>query len=42
LRFVEEMEINEIARVTGLSENTAKTHLYRALKIVRTELSGGK
>jgi RNA polymerase sigma-70 factor, ECF subfamily len=42
LRFVEEMEINEIARVTGLSENTAKTHLYRALKIVRTELGGGK
>lgn len=35
LRFVEEMEIAEIARVTGLSDGTVKAHLSRALGRVR-------
>jgi RNA polymerase sigma-70 factor (ECF subfamily) len=36
LRFLEEMEIPEIATVTGLPIGTVKSHLYRALNIVRT------
>jgi RNA polymerase sigma-70 factor (ECF subfamily) len=35
LRFVEEMELLEIAAVTGLKEGTVKVHLYRALEMVR-------
>ncbi len=38
LRFVEEMELSEIAVATGLSEGTVKAHLSRALGRVRTEL----
>jgi len=38
LRFVEEMEIAEIGRATGLSEGTVKAHLSRALGRVRGEL----
>ncbi len=38
LRFVEEMEIAEIARATGLSDGTVKAHLSRALGRVRGEL----
>jgi RNA polymerase sigma-70 factor (ECF subfamily) len=37
LRFLEEMEIAEIATVTGLPVSTVKSHLYRALAIVRTQ-----
>ena len=40
LRFVEEMELSEIARSTGLSEGTIKAHLSRALAKVRAELGG--
>ena len=36
LRFLEEMEIPEIAAVTGLPLGTIKSHLYRAINIVRT------
>jgi RNA polymerase sigma-70 factor (ECF subfamily) len=36
LRFLEEMEIPDIAQVTGLPMGTVKSHLYRALHIVRT------
>ena len=35
LRFVEEMELSEIAQGTGLSEGTVKAHLSRALGRVR-------
>jgi RNA polymerase sigma-70 factor (ECF subfamily) len=35
LRFLEEMEIPDIATVTGLPIGTVKSHLYRALNIVR-------
>ncbi len=36
LRFLEEMEIPEIAEVTGLPLGTVKSHLYRSLSVVRT------
>lgn len=42
LRYVEEQELSEIARVTGLSEGTVKAHLSRALGRVRAELKGNK
>jgi RNA polymerase sigma-70 factor, ECF subfamily len=35
LRFVEDMELLEIAGVTGLREGTVKAHLFRALRAVR-------
>ena len=35
LRFLEEMEIPEIATATGLPLGTVKSHLYRALNVVR-------
>jgi len=35
LRFVEDMEILEIAAVTGLREGTVKVHLFRAVDAVR-------
>jgi RNA polymerase sigma-70 factor (ECF subfamily) len=38
LRFVEELELSEIARTTGLNEGTVKAHLSRALARVRAEL----
>jgi RNA polymerase sigma-70 factor, ECF subfamily len=40
LRYVEEMEIAEIARATGLSDGTVKAHLSRAVGRVRAELGG--
>jgi RNA polymerase sigma-70 factor, ECF subfamily len=40
LRYVEEMELNEIAGATGLSEGTVKAHLSRALIRVRGEVGG--
>jgi RNA polymerase sigma-70 factor (ECF subfamily) len=36
LRFLEEMEIPEVAIATGLPLGTVKSHLYRALHIIRT------
>ncbi len=41
LRFVEEMELFEIATATGMNESTVKSHLYRALAVVR-QRSGGR
>jgi RNA polymerase sigma-70 factor (ECF subfamily) len=35
LRFVDEMELPEIAAVTGIPLSTVKSHLYRALAAVR-------
>ena len=40
LRFVEEMELSEIAETTGMNTSTVKSHLYRALRIVRDRASG--
>jgi RNA polymerase sigma-70 factor (ECF subfamily) len=42
LRFVEEMDLLEIARATGMKEGTVKTHLFRALHSVRERLGGEK
>lgn len=38
LRFVEEMDLLEIAGATGMKEGTVKTHLFRALQAVREKL----
>ncbi len=38
LRFVEEMELREIASVMAIKESTVKSHLYRALNTVRTKV----
>jgi RNA polymerase sigma-70 factor (ECF subfamily) len=35
LRFVEELELVDIAEATGMPLSTVKTHLYRSLAIVR-------
>ena len=40
LRYVQEAELSEIARATGLSEGTVKAHLSRAVARVRAELGG--
>ncbi len=42
LRFVEDMELLEIAAATGMKEGTVKTHLFRALNQVREILGGVK
>ena len=39
LRFLEEMEIPQIATVTGMPLSTVKSHLYRALDAVRAQHS---
>ena len=38
LRFVEEMDLLEIAAATGMKEGTVKTHLFRALRAVRNRI----
>ena len=42
LRFVEDMDLLEIAEVTKMKEGTVKTHLFRALQLVRARLEGTK
>lgn len=42
LRFVEEMDLLEIAEITGMKEGTVKTHLFRALQSMRVELEAEK
>jgi RNA polymerase sigma-70 factor (ECF subfamily) len=37
MRFIEEMELSEIAAATNMPLNTVKTHLHRALKSVRAQ-----
>jgi RNA polymerase sigma-70 factor (ECF subfamily) len=39
LRFVEDMDILEIAAATGLKEGTVKIHLFRGLRSVRARLA---
>jgi len=39
LRFVEELDIPEIAKATGLPVGTVKSHLYRALAVIRARHS---
>jgi len=38
LRFVEEMELQEIAETLGLRVGSVKSHLFRALQSVRAQL----
>ena len=38
LRFVEEMQVSEIAQATGLNRSTVKSHLHRAVRAVRMEV----
>ena len=38
LRFVEDMDIREIATATGLKEGTVKIHLFRAVESVRQRI----
>ena len=38
MRFVEEMELADIAMASGMSLATVKTHLYRAVGAVRERL----
>jgi RNA polymerase sigma-70 factor, ECF subfamily len=40
MRFIEEMELSDIAQATGMQVNTVKTHLHRAVKAVRITLGG--
>jgi RNA polymerase sigma-70 factor (ECF subfamily) len=38
LGFVEDMDLLEIAAVTGMKEGTVKTHLFRSLRSVRERI----
>ena len=38
LRFVEDLDLLEIAAVTGMKEGTVKAHLFRALQSVRARI----
>ena len=40
LRFVEEMNLDEIGQATGMKAATVKTHLFRAVNAVRKKLKG--
>jgi RNA polymerase sigma-70 factor (ECF subfamily) len=42
LRFVEDMDLLDIAEVTGMKEGTVKTHLFRALESVRARLEANQ
>jgi RNA polymerase sigma-70 factor (ECF subfamily) len=42
LRFVEELELDEIATTIGMNLSTVKSHLYRALAIIRERMGGAK
>lgn len=41
MRFIEEMELQEICQATGMQISTVKTHLHRAVKAVRAKVGGG-
>lgn len=42
MRFVEEMDLSEIAAATKMPINTVKTHLHRALKSVRSQVESAR
>lgn len=42
LRFVEEMELEEIASTIGMNLSTVKSHLYRALAVIRERMGEKK
>jgi RNA polymerase sigma-70 factor (ECF subfamily) len=38
MRYAEEMELSEIARDTGMTMSTIKTHLYRGIRAIRARM----
>ena len=42
LRFIEEMDLPDIADAMSMPVNTVKTHLHRAVKSVRANIGGGR
>lgn len=40
MRFLDEMDPQEIAVATGMSLSTVKTHIHRAMRTVRSRLEG--
>jgi RNA polymerase sigma-70 factor (ECF subfamily) len=42
LRFVEDMDMGEIAAATGISQGAVKVHLFRAVQSVRKRLGSIK
>lgn len=42
LRFVEDMDLLEIAAATGMSEGTVKKHLFRAVRNLRGRIGEGR
>ena len=42
LRFVEDMDLLEIAAATGLTEGSVKVHLFRALSSIRKQIGSFK
>lgn len=40
LRFAEDLDLEEISRCTGMTINTVKTHLHRAIHCIRRALGG--
>jgi RNA polymerase sigma-70 factor (ECF subfamily) len=40
MRFIEEMDLQEICQATGMQLSTVKTHLHRAVKAIRLKLGG--
>jgi len=42
LKYLEELEVKEIAQSTGMTENTVKVHLFRAVRNVRKRLGASR
>ena len=42
MRFVEEMDLTDIAAITGMTVPTVKTHLYRAVGAIRARLGAAR
>ena len=42
MRFVEEMDLSDIAAITGMTVPTVKTHLYRAVGAIRARLGAAR
>ena len=38
LRYFEDMKIKDISEVLGINENTVKTRLYKALKLLKADM----
>jgi len=42
MRFIDEMELQDICEATGMHISTVKTHLHRAVTAVRLKVGGGR